>query len=47
MAGMLTLVSTVVTGDFETNLKMAAIISLGVAMAGYSISRAMAKRGQA
>jgi hypothetical protein len=44
LAGMLTLCSTICTGDFDPRLQMAAIVSLGVAMAGYSISRGMAKK---
>lgn len=47
LAGMLTLVTTIVTGNFDPKLQTASMFALGIAMAGYAISRGLAKRGSA
>ncbi len=45
MTGMLTLVTTICTGDFDPALQRWAIMALGIAAGFYALSRGIAKRG--
>ena len=44
LTGMLTLVTTVCTGDYDPALQKWAILALGIATGCYAISRGMAKK---
>ena len=45
LAGMLTLVTTICTGNYDPAMQKWAILALGIATGCYAISRGMAKRG--
>ena len=47
LAGMLTLVTTICTGDSDPALQKWAITALGLAIGLYAVSRGMAKGGTA
>ena len=44
LTGMLTLVTTICTGDYDPGMQKWAILALGVATGCYAISRGMAKK---
>jgi len=46
LTGMLTLVTSICTGDFPVQLQMVAIASMGVALGAYAIARGVAKRAE-
>lgn len=46
MAGVLALVTTLCTGDYDPVLQRWAIMALGVATGLYAVSRGLAKRGE-
>ena len=47
LTGMLTLVTTICTGDSDPTLQKWAIMALGVAIGLYAVSRGIAKKGGA
>lgn len=45
LGGLLALVTTICTGDYDPGMQKWAILALGIATGCYAISRGMAKRG--
>ena len=45
LTGLLGLVTTICTGDYDPGMQKWAILALGIATGCYAISRGMAKRG--
>ena len=43
LTGLLGLVTTICTGDYDPGMQKWAILALGIATGGYAISRGMAK----